>query len=116
MPDDVRAMTDADRIAELERKMECIVKYFDPDSPKVYSADDCHRDLTTPPPKPRPKIGVVASGAGQGCYLIHAGNFFYDVQEGWWTRGGGTSFLNEDHARAIAAALEAAGNYPKEER
>ena len=107
-------MTDAERIAELERKMGCIVKWCDPGC--FVTIPELHRHLTTKPPKPRPKIEVVASGAGQGCYLIHAGNFFYDVQDGRWTRGGGTSFLNEDHARAIAAALEQSGNYPEEGR
>lgn len=108
----VSGMTDAERIAELERQMQCIIKFFS--QCEHYLSPSLHRDLTTPPPKPRPKIEVVPNPRGWG-FVVACGGKTWSVIEDEWTLGGSTG-LSVFNARAIAAALEAAGNYPKEER
>ena len=105
MADELRA-----RVEELERKMDMIAKWVDPNR-SGYASPQLHRDLTTPPPKPRPKIEVVPKHDG---YWVQCGNFRYGVFAGWSMPPHGTNFRFEADARAIAAAITAAGNYPAE--
>ena len=105
-------MTDADRIAELERKMDLIAKWVDP-TRREYRASQLHRDLTTPPPKPRPKIEVVPVPVKYNeSYFLLCGDCHW-TGRAWSNCGGGYEYSMHD-AEAIAAALTAAGNYPAE--
>ena len=101
-------MTDAERIAELERQMGCIIEH----AANTLGWGMLYCMLTTPPPKPRPKIEVVPKHDG---YWVQCGNFRYGVFAGWSMPPHGTNFRFEADARAIAAALTAAGNYPAED-
>lgn len=96
-------------VAELKRQMACVVKWFS--SASGYNIGQCTRDLTTPPPKPRPKIEVVK---------VMDGRYGVRFDKWYWAGGGWYDYsyrmYSEHDARAIAAALEQSGNYPEEGR
>lgn len=109
MADELRA-----RVEELERERDenrrrwsLLERYYAPKTD--YGTGDLYRDLTTPPPKERPKIEVVKTGS---FYEIRCGTYAWDGTE-WESDGGGGAYDTFD-ANAIAAALTAAGNYPAE--
>jgi len=102
-------MTDAERIAELERQMQCIIKFFS--QCEHYLSPSLHRDLTTPPPKPRPKIEVVAGA--YGWHVKCGDHYWLSAVEKWNPRDSGGA-LTKFTADALRAALTAAGNYPAE--
>lgn len=98
------------RVEELERKMDLIAKWVDP-SRSGYASPQLHRDLTTPPPKPRPVIEVVAGA--YGWHVKCGDHYWLSAVEKWNPRDSGGA-LTKFTADALRAALTAAGNYPAE--
>lgn len=96
-------------VAELKRQVACVIRWANPKKTE-YTCPDLYRDLTTPPPKERPKIEVVKINAPDS-WNVTCGEWKWCGD--CWVKSDGYWYSEHD-ARAIAAALEAAGNYPEE--